>query len=329
MRGEGCRDRDRDGEMGGECEDASRGDGDGAGGAGGDDGIEQQLPRRRDVLAFAGWGADGRELPFRRLCVHEGVMRPRALRATRFDGRAVAGALAVPVASSSTVRRLELPDEHEPLEDDVDVLRRLGHARACEVWDGQGEWSWRSGAHVAANVGTAHAARVARGLGHARRVAWAGLQAARVAIRSSLARAEAGMGRLLARGHTGAAGVQQQQRQQELQHDGPMLVEQLEHGDDEDGEPQQRAREESGSSSSRMDGEDERGTRAGMRRHRGLAQRKLCMHAGPFDRGESSSGLDFGEDISLLGAAGSGSGDAVRLMGCEGSVSLAWRTGEG
>ena len=130
----------------------------------------------------------------------------------------------------------------------------------------------------------------------------------------------------MARERTGAAGVQ---RQQELQHDGPMLVEQFEHGGDEGGEPQQRAREESGSSSGRMDGEDERGTRAGMRGHRGLAQRKLCMHAGPFERGESSSGLDFGEDISLLGAAGSGSGDAVRLMGCEGSVSLAWRTGEG
>ena len=60
-----------------------------------------------------------------------------------------------------------------------------------------------------------------------------------------------------------------------------------------------------------------------------LAQRKLCMHAGRFRIGESSSGLDFGEDISLLGAAGSGGGDAVRLMGCEGSVSLAWKTGEG
>ena len=34
-------------------------------------------------------------------------------------------------------------------------------------------------------------------------------------------------------------------------------------------------------------------------------------------------------DVSLLGAAGSGGGDAVRLMGCEGSVSLAWKTGEG
>ena len=90
------------------------------------------------------------------------------------------------------------------------------------------------------------------------------------------------MGRLLARGRTRAAGVQQQQRQQELQHDGPMLVEQLEHGDDEDGEPQQRAREESGSSSGGMDGEDERGTRAGMRRDRRIAQRKLCTHAAGF-----------------------------------------------
>jgi len=78
------------------------------------------------------------------------------------------------------------------------------------------------------------------------------------------------------------AGVQQQQRQQELQHDGPMLVEQLEHGDDEDGVPQQSAREESGSGSGRVDGEDERGTRAGMRGDRGLAQRKICMHAGGF-----------------------------------------------
>ena len=133
----------------------------------------------------------------------------------------------------------------------------------------------------------------------------------------------------MARERTGAAGVQQQQRQQELQHDGPMLVEQLEHGDEEDGEPQQRAREESGSSSGRMGGEDERGTRAGTRGDLGLAQRKLCTHAAGFRRGDSSAGLHSGEDVSLLGAAGSGSGDAVRLMGCEGSVSLAWRSGEG
>ena len=137
------------------------------------------------------------------------------------------------------------------------------------------------------------------------------------------------MGRLLARERTGAAGVQQQQRQQELQHDGPMLVEQLEHGDDEDGVPQQSVREESGSGSGRVDGEDERGTRAGMRGDRGLAQRKLCTHAAGFRRGDSSASLDSGEDVCLLGAAGSGSGDAVRLTGCEGSVSLAWRTGEG
>ena len=81
-----------------------------------------------------------------------------------------------------------------------------------------------------------------------------------------------------------------------------------------------------------MDGEDERGTRAGMRGDRGLAmlaQRKLCTHAAGFRRGDSSASLDSGEDVSLLGAAGSGGGDAVRLMGCEGSVSLAWRTGEG
>ena len=134
---------------------------------------------------------------------------------------------------------------------------------------------WPSGAGGSGRLRTG-------GLGHARRVAWTGLRAAGGAIRSSLVQAEAGMGRLLARERTGAAGVQQQQRQQELQHDGPMLVEQLEHGDDEDGVPQQSAREESGSGSGRVDGEDERGTRAGMRGDRGLAQRKICMHAGGF-----------------------------------------------
>ena len=113
------------------------------------------------------------------------------------------------------------------------------------------------------------------------------------------------------------------------QHDGPMLVELLEHGDDEDGEAQQSAREESGSGSGRVDGEDERGERAGMRGDCRIAQRKLCVHAGSFRSGGSSAGLDSGEDVSLLGAAGSGGGDAVRLMGCEGSVSLAWKTGEG
>ena len=49
------------------------------------------------------------------------------------------------------------------------------------------------------------------------------------------------------------------------------------------------------------------------------AARERCV--GPF--------RFWGEDVSLLGAAGSGRGDAVRLMGCEGSVSLAWRSGEG
>ena len=39
--------------------------------------------------------------------------------------------------------------------------------------------------------------------------------------------------------------------------------------------------------------------------------------------------LGLWEDVSLLGVAESGGDDAVRLAGCEGSVSLAWRTGEG
>jgi len=102
----------------------------------------------------------------------------------------------------------------------------------------------------------AHAARVAGRLLGVRRVAWAGLQAAGGAIRGSLG---LGMGRLLARERTGAAGVQEQQQQQELEHDGPMRVEQPEHAEDEDGEPWQRAREESGGSG-RMGGEDEDGS---------------------------------------------------------------------
>jgi len=60
-----------------------------------------------------------------------------------------------------------------------------------------------------------------------------------------------------AHARAGAAGVQEQQQQQELEHDGPMRVEQPEHAEDEDGEPWQRAREESGGSG-RMGGEDER-----------------------------------------------------------------------
>jgi len=51
------------------------------------------------------------------------------------------------------------------------------------------------------------------------------------------------MGSLLARGRAGeaGAGVQQQEQQQELEHDGPMRVEQPEHAEDDEGEPWQRA----------------------------------------------------------------------------------------
>jgi len=84
-------------------------------------------------------------------------------------------------------------------------------------------------------------------------------------------------------------------------------------GEDEDG-------------SGRMGGEDNEGVRAA---GSGIAMRKVCVHAGSFSRGQDSAGLGYGEDVSLLGVAGSGGDDAVRLAGCEGSVSLAWRTGEG
>ena len=44
------------------------------------------------------------------------------------------------------------------------------------------------------------------------------------------------------------------------------------------------------------------------------------MHAGGSCRGQDSAGLGCGEDVSLLGVAGSGGDDAVRLAGCKGSV---------
>ena len=68
------------------------------------------------------------------------------------------------------------------------------------------------------------------------------------------------------------------------------------------------------------------------------AQQPLCdaeslRACGQFFQGQDSAGLGSGEDVSLLGVAGSGGDDAVRLAGsragCEGSVSLARRTGEG
>ena len=103
------------------------------------------------------------------------------------------------------------------------------------------------------------------------------------------------------------------------------LVFQPEHAEDEDGAPWQRAREES-NGSGRMGGEDDEGVRAA---GSGTAMRKVCVHAGSSSRGQDSAGLGYGEDVSLLGVAGSGGDDAVRLAGCEGSVSLAWRTGAG
>ena len=73
-----------------------------------------------------------------------------------------------------------------------------------------------------------------------------------------------------------------------------------------------------------------RTTRAYAQQAAGLRWGKFaCMHAGSSSRGQDSAGLGYGEDVSLLGVAGSGVDDAVRLAGCEGSVSLAWRTGEG
>ena len=45
--------------------------------------------RSGEVWAFAGWDAQGRELPYRRLRSEEGLVRPRALRASAWAGRGV------------------------------------------------------------------------------------------------------------------------------------------------------------------------------------------------------------------------------------------------
>jgi len=39
-------------------------------------------------------------------------------------------------------------------------------------------------------------------------------------------------------------------------------------------------------------------------------------YAGSFSTVQDSAGLGYGEDVSLLGVAGSGGDDAVRLAGC-------------
>ena len=81
-----------------------------------------------------------------------------------------------------------------------------------------------------------------------------------------------------------------------------------------------------GGEDDRMGGEDDDGARAA---GSGLRCGKFACMRAVFSRGRDSAGLGYWEDVSLLGVAGSGGDDAVRLAGCEGSVSLAWRTGEG
>ena len=134
---------------------------------------------------------------------------------------------------------------------------------------------------------------------------------------------DAWLGVLWARERTGTADVQQQQ-QHELQHDGPMLVEQLEHGHDGGGERQRYAHEEPGSVGGGMGGESG-ATTSGDEAASGV----LLRNAASFGRGHSSAGCGSSEGVLLVRGAGAGREDAVRLAGCEGSVSLAGRAGVG
>ena len=109
-----------------------------------------------------------------------------------------------------------------------------------------------------------------------------------------------------------------------------MLVEQLEHGHDGGGERQRYAHEESGSvdggvwvaraatenAQQRVETRQRRAFCCGMQRV--LAGVTAAQGAGPVR-----------EFCWCVGLAGAGREDAVRLAGCEGSVSLAWRAGVG
>ena len=119
-----------------------------------------------------------------------------------------------------------------------------------------------------------------------------------------------------------------QQHQHELHHDGPMLVEQLEHRHDGGGERQRYAHEESGSVDGGMGGESGDGERATTRGDE-AASGVLLRNAASFGRGHSSAGCRSSEGVLLVRGAGAGREDAVRLAGCEGCVSLAWRAGVG
>ena len=220
----------------------------------------------------------------------------------------------------SFVRRLDLMDAHT-LEDDVDMPGQEVHARACEVQRGQGRGISCDRKSAAANVGMAHVAHDAGSLVGIKRAARAGLRVIRGAIRGTGRM----VGRLWARERTGTADVQQQQ-QHELQHDGPMLVEQLEHGHDGGGERQRYAHEESGSVDGGMGGESGDGERATTRTCRDeAASGVLLRNAASFGRGHSSAGCGSSEGVLLVRGAGAGREDAVRLAGgvrgkCESDV---------
>ena len=58
----------------------------------------------------------------------------------------------------------------------------------------------------------------------------------------------------------------------------------------------------------------------------------MLRNAASFSGGHSSAGLGSSEGVVLgerVRGAGAGREDAVRLTGCDGSMSLAWRAGEG
>ena len=73
-------------------------------------------------------------------------------------------------------------------------------------------------------------------------------------------------------------------------------------------------------------GDGERATTSGDEAASGV----LLRNAASFGRGHSNAGCGCSsEGVLLVRGAGAGREDAVRLAGCEGSVSLAWRAGVG
>ena len=101
------------------------GEGGGSEGVGGEGGLRSAGARRGGVWAFAGWDAQGRELPYQRLRSEAGLVRPRPLRASAWAGVRACGHDMAGLQANEAVRA----DTHEAMRADTHAadLRKHGH----------------------------------------------------------------------------------------------------------------------------------------------------------------------------------------------------------